>query len=74
VLLGAYPLAMGFALVYGGEHYVADVLAGYLYAVATFVSVNAVARRLSDSRRVRAGPSRSSRLVGSHGAGDPETG
>jgi membrane-associated phospholipid phosphatase len=32
-LLLAYPLAMGFTLVYFGEHYVVDVLAGYLFAV-----------------------------------------
>lgn len=29
-----YPLMMGFTLVYYGEHYVIDVLAGYLLAVA----------------------------------------
>ena len=28
-LLGLYPIAMGFVLVYGGEHYVIDVLAGW---------------------------------------------
>jgi len=30
-LLAAYPLAMAFVLVYGGEHYVVDVLAGWAY-------------------------------------------
>ncbi|PRZ43750.1 PAP2 superfamily protein [Antricoccus suffuscus] len=34
VLLCLYPLAMGLALVYSGEHYVIDVLAGIAYAVA----------------------------------------
>lgn len=34
VLLACYPLLMGAALVYSGEHYVLDVLAGILYAVA----------------------------------------
>ncbi len=28
-----YPLAMGFALVYFGEHYVADVILGWIYVV-----------------------------------------
>lgn len=31
-LLAAYPLWMGFSLVVAGEHYVVDVLLGYLYA------------------------------------------
>lgn len=31
VLLAAFPLAMGFTLVYGGEHYVIDVLLGWAY-------------------------------------------
>ena len=33
-LLVAYPLTMSFALVYYGEHYVIDVIAGALFAVA----------------------------------------
>jgi membrane-associated phospholipid phosphatase len=31
-LLAIYPVAMGFTLVYGGEHYVIDILVGWLYA------------------------------------------
>jgi membrane-associated phospholipid phosphatase len=38
-LLLTYPLAMAFTLVYTGEHYVADVLVGWLYVGATFVLV-----------------------------------
>ena len=34
-LLAAYPLAMGFSLVYTGEHYVIDVMLGALYASGT---------------------------------------
>jgi len=34
VLLACYPLAMGLTLVYGGEHYVVDELAGVVYALA----------------------------------------
>lgn len=33
VVLAAYPPAMGFALVYGGEHYVVDVLLGWFYVL-----------------------------------------
>ena len=43
-LLVAYPLAMAFTLVYGGEHYVFDVLLGWVYAVAVFCAVNAYER------------------------------
>ena len=32
-LLALYPLAMGITLVYGGEHYVVDELAGIVYAL-----------------------------------------
>jgi membrane-associated phospholipid phosphatase len=38
----SYPLAMSFALVYGAEHYVVDVLIGWLYVWFAFV----IARRL----------------------------
>jgi len=38
-LLLAYPLAMTFTLVYTGEHYVADVLVGWLYVGLTFLVV-----------------------------------
>jgi membrane-associated phospholipid phosphatase len=36
-LLALYPLAMGFALVYYAEHYVIDLLAGWLLAAAVMV-------------------------------------
>jgi membrane-associated phospholipid phosphatase len=39
-LLALYPPAMAFSLVYTGEHYVVDCVAGWAYAVATFVAVN----------------------------------
>jgi membrane-associated phospholipid phosphatase len=34
VLLACYPVAMGFTLLYGGEHYLVDEIAGALYALA----------------------------------------
>jgi membrane-associated phospholipid phosphatase len=36
ILLGAYTLAMAFTLVYGGEHFVADILAGWAMALGVF--------------------------------------
>jgi len=51
-LLAAYPPAMAFALVYSGEHYVVDCLAGWVYATASFVAVNLWFERRS--RRVLA--------------------
>lgn len=39
-ILVLYPPAMAFSLIYGGEHYVVDCVAGWLYASVTFVSVN----------------------------------
>jgi membrane-associated phospholipid phosphatase len=38
-LLLAYPLAMTFTLVYAGEHYVIDVLVGWVYVGVTFLVV-----------------------------------
>jgi membrane-associated phospholipid phosphatase len=40
--LGAYTLAMAFALVYGGEHFVADIVAGWALAALAFAAVTAV--------------------------------
>ena len=57
VLLVAYPVAMGFALVVSGEHYVIDVLLGWAYVAATIVlwrriDVWLAARRLNSGRFV----------------------
>jgi membrane-associated phospholipid phosphatase len=49
---GLYTLAMGFSLVYGGEHFVADILVGWLYAAIAFTTVNGLAR-LRARRRER---------------------
>jgi membrane-associated phospholipid phosphatase len=43
-VLLAYPLAMTFALVYSGEHYVIDVLVGWLYVALTFLVVGLAER------------------------------
>jgi membrane-associated phospholipid phosphatase len=41
----AYPLVMAFSVVYTGEHYVIDVLLGWLYAVAVMVGCSVLERR-----------------------------
>ena len=55
--LGAYALAMAFALVYTGEHYVSDVVVGWLYAGGVVAAVSAV-RALRPSRRAPPRPAR----------------
>jgi len=44
-LLTAYPVAMGVTLVYGGEHYVVDELAGIVYAAAVVIAWRLLRRR-----------------------------
>jgi membrane-associated phospholipid phosphatase len=39
VAFGLYALAMGFTLVYGGEHFVIDILVGWLYAAIAYTIV-----------------------------------
>jgi PAP2 superfamily len=39
-LLPLYPLAMAFTLVYTGEHYVIDIVLGWLYAITIFIAGN----------------------------------
>jgi membrane-associated phospholipid phosphatase len=51
-LLVLYPLAMSVTLVYYGEHYVVDVLAGALLAAAVMVGCGLWERRRSRSRLV----------------------
>jgi hypothetical protein len=53
-LLLAYPLAMTFTLVYTGEHYVVDVLVGWLYVGVVFIVVG-LAERWWARRRSRDG-------------------
>lgn len=54
--LALYTLAMAFALVYGGEHYVTDILAGWAMAGAAYIIVAAAASlRATGGRAARAG-------------------
>ena len=56
-LLVGYTLAMAFVLVYLGEHYVADILLGWLYALVAFLVVHRLAqRRAARLAPVSAGP------------------
>jgi membrane-associated phospholipid phosphatase len=49
-LLALYPLAMGFALVYLGEHYVVDLVAGLGYALAVHLGLSRWERRRAERR------------------------
>jgi PAP2 superfamily protein len=51
--LAAYTLAMGFALVYGGEHFVLDIVAGWAMAGAAYALVEVGARSLGPAWRAR---------------------
>ena len=53
-LLAAYPLAMGFALVYTGEHYIVDVVIGAIYALATMFTVGWMERAWGQRTACRA--------------------
>lgn len=50
-LLWLYPLGMAFALVYSGEHYVADIVAGWISCAVVYVAVE----RLFETVRTRQG-------------------
>ena len=51
----AYPLAMAFTLIYGGEHFALDIVVGWVYAaiaatVAMYVAAALPGRRTADRR------------------------
>ena len=52
-LVVAYPLAMGFVLVYGAEHYVFDILLGWLVTGAVAVGFNVWESRRAKRRAAR---------------------
>ena len=55
ILFGTYTLAMAFALVYGGEHFVTDILAGWLMAGAAYLLVGGPIRKVQHAVRVLVG-------------------
>jgi membrane-associated phospholipid phosphatase len=54
---------MGFTLIYFGEHYAVDVLAGWLYAVVAYASVEWFVRRRATRRESVPGPTPVAGLV-----------
>ena len=62
-LLVLYPLAMGFTLVYTGEHYVFDVVLGWAYAVGVYSAVMAYERLRAGEREPEREPARASGLA-----------
>ena len=44
-LLAFYVFAMAFTLVYSGEHYVFDIVTGWIYAAVVFFGINYIRRR-----------------------------
>jgi hypothetical protein len=54
-LLPLYPLAMGFTLVYSAEHYVIDILLGWLYALVVYVVLCRVADYVARRRALGLG-------------------
>ncbi|MFF7634004.1 phosphatase PAP2 family protein [Kitasatospora sp. NPDC008050] len=53
ILLAAYPLAMAFTLVYGAEHFVIDVLMGWLYAAVVVFGLGRLLDRRAAKRQAR---------------------
>jgi hypothetical protein len=64
--LSSYALAMAFALVYAGEHYVADIVVGWLYAAAVFAGVGWT-RRAYVARPAPRSPSAAEQVLGPRG-------
>ena len=50
-LLAAYPAAMAFALVYTAEHYVIDILLGWMYTLVALWVVQTAAEQIASRRR-----------------------
>jgi membrane-associated phospholipid phosphatase len=53
VLLVAYPICMAFTLVYTGEHFVIDVVMGWVYAAVTFSFGSKLLDRWQERQRLR---------------------
>ncbi len=48
--LGLYPFAMGFSLVYLSEHYVVDIILGWIYALVVFFAIERIVEARSRRR------------------------
>lgn len=62
-VLVAYPLLMMFTLVYGGEHFVSDVLLGWAAAAWVCVAASWIERRLGRRRERRGSAAAAGRLA-----------
>ncbi len=51
IVLAAYPICMAFTLVYTGEHFVIDILVGWIYAAATVYFGSKLLNRWEASER-----------------------
>jgi hypothetical protein len=51
MLLALYPVAMTYALVYTSEHYVVDILLGWLYCMIAYLAVNRIFDYVAARRR-----------------------
>lgn len=71
VLLVLYPLLMGFTLVLDAEHYVVDLLLGWLYVWGVMVMWKRIDRRLAARKARRAGGGASSEPGDPAGGGAP---
>jgi hypothetical protein len=69
ILLGAYTLAMAFTLVYGGEHFVVDIVVGWGMALLTYAvvawAVHFTSAQASPGEDERAAADRAGVAVGS---------
>ena len=75
-VLVAYPIAMGFSLVYLGEHYVFDLVVGGIYAVIAYYVAGAITgRRAARAARIpmQLPASTSALRVGDGAVGDSRT-
>jgi membrane-associated phospholipid phosphatase len=73
VLLVVYVPAMALALVYTGEHYVFDIVIGWLYAIVVYFVVGWVLDRLDARRQARAEVTGTAAIAEEIAALDPES-
>jgi hypothetical protein len=68
-----YPPAMAFALVYSGEHFVADILLGWLYTFVAFAAVQKISAHHGSAAVRKSASARSTAPAASSDAREPRT-
>jgi len=68
-LLWLYPLVMAFALIYTGEHYLADIVLGWIYCVAVYAAVEWALRRRRQRRDLPRKTAQPGESPGAHRSG-----